>query len=354
MLAININVKRKGNNMAKKQNPVLDAAAKALKKAEKSDKDCVQQRMKEILRARAEKAIKNKYYFCMLIEVQNGCLNGDPDMDGAQRVDPITGRGFVTPMCIKYHIRRAVEMLKGEEEGFKNYISRGDHQNGMTLNDRDECALDSIQLLSNKDSVLASSNALVDEKLIDFMCDKYWDIRTFGAVMTTFAKGKRNCSGLHGPVQMLTGMSIDPVEEVEQVISRCVVTSNKDVDRKQTELGHRFITPYAVFKVDGFINASYARVTGMTEDDLEVLWDAIWNMFEGCISSGSGLRAVRRLCVFKYDSPLGGKLRDYDALKLVEVKKRENVRSPRSYDDYEVVVHKEKLPHNVKLVHDFK
>ena len=327
----------------------------AKKKAETTEIEITPEQIAAEQRAirenRASKAIQNKRYFSILVDVENGILNGGPDQEGAQRVDQFTGLGFVTPMCIKWYIRRYVEMLKAGEEGFKNYMALPTLEDGITLNDRDEAILADVDAAVKQKPILGKNNALIDEKIRDFACAKYFDVRAFGAVMTTFSKNPYNCSQIRGPVQILTGRSIDPIEEVCVTVSRRIVTKKDDLAKKQQDLGRQYMTPYALFRIDGYVNVADARNTGLSEDDLDVLWESIWNMFEENISATGGLRTVRQLAVFKYDSALGGGMRNSDIQKIIEVQKREGVDVPRSYDDYQVEVHAERLPSNVVLEH---
>ena len=192
----------------------------------------------------------------------------------------------------------------------------------------------------------------MDSKLRDYMCENYYDIRTFGAVMTTFVKASLNCGQVRGPVQLGFARSIDPVISQEVTITRVAITTEKDAENKSTEMGRKSIVPYALYRAEGFISANLARkTTGFTEEDLELLWDAIINMFENDHSAARGKMSVRELIVFKHSKELG----DCPAYKLfdaVEVTRKENVEYPRRYQDYTVEIHNDKIPESVESKKD--
>ena len=189
----------------------------------------------------------------------------------------------------------------------------------------------------------------VDRKIRDFMCRNFYDIRTFGAVMTTFVKAALNCGQVRGPVQLGFARSIDPIISQEVTITRVAITTEKDAENKKTEMGRKNIVPYALYRAEGYISANLARkVTGFSEEDLELLWEAIINMFEIDHSAARGKMAVRELIVFKHSKELG----DCPAYKLfeaVKVKKHDDVLYPRKYSDYCVEVHEEKIPDTVEV-----
>ena len=196
---------------------------------------------------------------------------------------------------------------------------------------------------------LKKNDPNVDLKLRDYMCENFYDIRTFGAVMTTFVKAALNCGQVRGPVQIGFARSIDPIISQEVTITRVAITTEKDAENKSTEMGRKCIVPYGLYRVEGYISANLARkVTGFSEDDLELLWDAIINMFENDHSAARGKMAVRELIVFKHSKELG----DCPAYKLfdaVEVSKNEDVEYPRKYQDYTVCVHEETIPDSVEV-----
>lgn len=288
--------------------------------------------------------IKNRYEFVILFDVENGNPNGDPDAGNLPRIDPESGYGIVTDVCLKRKIRNYVETLKEGEEGYKIYIKED-----VPLNRSDNEAY--IALNTNEKDVkeLKKKDPEVDRKIRDFMCGNFYDIRTFGAVMTTFVKAALNCGQVRGPVQLGFARSVDPIMSQEITITRVAITTEKDAEDKKTEMGRKSIIPYALYRAEGYISANLARkVTGFSEEDLELLWEAIINMFEIDHSAARGKMAVRELIVFKHSKELG----DCPAYKLfetVEVKKKDGVDLPRQYQDYTVTINQEQVPETVEV-----
>ena len=296
-------------------------------------------------------AIKNRYEFVVLFDVENGNPNGDPDAGNMPRIDPESGLGLVTDVCLKRKIRNYVEMVKEDAKGYQIYIKED-----VPLNRSDRKACESLGIEEKDDKKITDSlkklkkaDPDVDVKLRDYMCDNFYDIRTFGAVMTTFVKASLNCGQVRGPVQVGFARSIDPIISQEVTITRVAITTEKDAENKNTEMGRKSIVPYGLYRVEGYVSANLARkVTGFSEEDLDLLWEAIINMFENDHSAARGKMAVRELIVFKHSKELG----DCPAYKLfdaVEVKKKEEVEYPRKYQDYIVQVHEEDIPNTVEV-----
>lgn len=285
-------------------------------------------------------AIRNRYDFVILFDVTNGNPNGDPDAGNLPRVDPETGLGLVTDVCLKRKIRNYVEAAKEEEDGYRIYIKEN-----VPLETSDKEALtylnvDDIKTLKKKDPD-------ADVKIRDFMCSNFFDIRTFGAVMTTFVKGALNCGQVRGPVQLGFARSIDPIAPQEITLTRIAITTEKDAEGKKTEMGRKYIVPYALYQAEGYVSANLARkVTKFSEEDLELLWQAIINMFENDHSAARGNMAVRELIVFKHESELGN-APSYKLFERVHVQKKDADKVPRSYADYDVSVDTEALPAGV-------
>lgn len=287
--------------------------------------------------------IKNRYEFVVLFDVENGNPNGDPDAGNMPRIDPETGYGIVTDVCLKRKIRNYVDTVKEGEKGYRIYI-----REDTPLNKSDEEAYEYIGVKDTKQ--LKQTDPDADLKIRDFMCENFYDIRTFGAVMTTFVKAKLNCGQVRGPVQIGFARSIDPIISQEVTITRIAITTKEDAAKKATEMGRKNIVPYALYRAEGYISANLARkVTGFSEEDLDLLWDAITNMFENDHSAARGKMAVRKLIVFKHSKELG----DCPSHKLfdaVEVKKHEQVVYPRKYSDYEVTLHNDQIPETVEVI----
>lgn len=286
--------------------------------------------------------IKNRYEFTILFDVENGNPNGDPDAGNMPRIDPETGYGIVTDVCLKRKIRNCIETLCEDKEGYKIYI-----KDGVPLNDSDNTAYVALGTDEKKIKELKKDDPEIDKKICQFMCKNFFDIRTFGAVMTTFVKAALNCGQVRGPVQLGFARSIDPIVTQEVTITRVAITTKKDAENKSTEMGRKYIVPYALYRVDGYISANLARkVTGFSEDDLALLWQSIINMFENDRSAARGNMAVRELIVFKHASELGN-APAYKLFDTVSVKRKDGVITARSYNDYEVEVAEAKLPEGV-------
>lgn len=292
--------------------------------------------------------IKNRYEFVILFDVENGNPNGDPDAGNLPRIDPESGYGLVTDVCIKRKIRNYVEAVKedgtSQEQGYKIYIKED-----IPLNRSDNTAYEYLNTNEKEIKDLKKKDPDVDRKIRDFMCSNFFDIRAFGAVMTTFVKAALNCGQVRGPVQLGFARSVDPIISQEVTITRVAITTEKDAENKSTEMGRKNIVPYGLYRAEGYISANLARkVTGFTEEDLELLWEAIINMFEIDHSAARGKMAVRELIVFKHSRELG----DCPAYKLfdaVEVKKNEDVVYPRKYTDYSVTIHRDQVPETVEV-----
>ncbi len=276
--------------------------------------------------------IRNRYDFVILFDVENGNPNGDPDAGNMPRVDPETGYGLVTDVCLKRKIRNYVETLKEDAPGYRIYI-----KDGVPLNRSDNEAVAALGI--NGDLKAAKkSTPDIDRKLRDWMCQNFFDIRTFGAVMTTFVKGALNCGQVRGPVQLGFARSVDPIVPQEVTITRVAITTEADAEKKGTEMGRKHIVPYGLYRAEGFVSANLARkTTGFSDEDLQLLWQAILNMFENDHSAARGKMAVRELIIFKHDSELGN-APSYKLFDTVTVARKEGVTVPRSYRDYTVTV----------------
>ncbi|WP_301861028.1 type I-C CRISPR-associated protein Cas7/Csd2 [uncultured Megasphaera sp.] len=284
--------------------------------------------------------IQHRYDFIILFDVTNGNPNGDPDAGNMPRIDPETGLGLVTDVCLKRKIRNYIEAACEDKDGYQIYI-----KDSVPLQTSDQKAIAYLGVDDLKDIKKKDPDA--DRKIRDFMCQNFFDIRTFGAVMTTFVKGALNCGQVRGPVQLGFARSIDPIVPQEVTITRTAITTVKDAERKSTEMGRKYIVPYGLYQVEGYISANLARkVTGFSEEDLQLLWNAIGNMFELDHSAARGNMAVRELIVFEHDSELGN-APAYKLFERVHVSLKDGVQVPRSYSDYQVIVDTEALPAGV-------
>lgn len=284
--------------------------------------------------------IKNRYDFVILFDVENGNPNGDPDAGNMPRIDPETGYGLVTDVCLKRKIRNYVETVKENDENYRIYI-----KDIVPLNRSDA---DAIKALGISEDLKAAkkSDPDIDRRLRNYMCEHYYDIRTFGAVMTTFVKGALNCGQVRGPVQLSFARSVDTIIPQEVTITRVAITTEADAEKKGTEMGRKYIVPYALYRAEGYVSANLARkTTGFSEDDLQLLWKAILNMFENDHSAARGKMAVRELIVFKHSSELGN-APAYKLFDAVTVQRKDPTTPARSYRDYAVTV-SDALPEGV-------
>ena len=296
--------------------------------------------------------IKNRYEFVILFDVENGNPNGDPDAGNMPRLDPETGYGIVTDVCLKRKIRNYVETVREDEKGYRIYI-----KDGVPLNASDDegfiyAGIENASEMKNEDlkkviKQRESEGVDVDRQVKEFMCGNFFDIRTFGAVMTTMVKGNLNCGQIRGPVQLGFARSIDPIVPQEVTITRVAITTKADAENKDTEMGRKYIVPYALYRVEGYVSANLARkVTGFSEEDLELLWQAILGMFEFDRAAARGKMAVRELIIFKHDTELGC-APAWKLFDTVSVARKDGVVSPRCYGDYTVTVDVDSLPDGV-------
>ncbi|MCX7698426.1 MAG: type I-C CRISPR-associated protein Cas7/Csd2 [Candidatus Goldbacteria bacterium] len=269
--------------------------------------------------------LKNRYEFVVLYDVENSNPNGDPDAGNLPRIDYETGYGIVTDVCIKRKVRNYVEITRAGKKGFDIYV-----KDGAILNNLNKKAYEALKIKPEEKKLPD------DEKeaaaITKFMCDNFYDIRAFGAVMTT----KVNCGQVRGPVQFSFSRSIDPIVQQEISITRIAVTDEGD---KAAEAGHtmgkKFIIPYGLYRMEGYISPFFAKQTGFNEEDKEVLFEALKNMFEHDRSAARGKMAVRKLWVFKHQTELG----NAPAVKLFEsikIKRKDENKPARAFEDYTI------------------
>ncbi|WP_457575752.1 type I-C CRISPR-associated protein Cas7/Csd2 [Desulfomarina sp.] len=271
-------------------------------------------------------AIANRYEFVLLFDVENGNPNGDPDAGNMPRIDPETGHGLVTDVCLKRKIRNHVALIKNGAEGFNIYI-----QEKAVLNDTNKMAYRAYELEPEKKKLPKKVEDA--KKVTGWMCANFYDIRAFGAVMTT----EVNCGQVRGPVQLAFATSVEPTLAQEISITRMAVTNARDLEKERT-MGRKHIIPYGLYLAKGFVSAPLAKKTGFSEQDLELLWDSLINMFEHDRSAARGVMSSRKLFVFKHADKLGN-APAHKLFDLVQVKRKEGSDGPaRSFTDYEVTV----------------
>jgi CRISPR-associated protein Csd2 len=281
-------------------------------------------------------AIANRYEFALLFDVQNGNPNGDPDAGNMPRFDPETGHGLVTDVCLKRKIRNFVALAKDGAEGFNIYV-----QEKAVLNQTNEMAYKAFELQPQAKKLPKKIEDA--RKVTGWMCANFYDIRSFGAVMTT----EINCGQVRGPVQLAFARSVDPVMSQEVSITRMAVTNEKDLEKERT-MGRKHIVPYGLYVAQGFISAPLAEKTGFSDDDLELLWNALVNMFEHDRSAARGIMSSQKLFVFKHKDKLGN-APAHKLFDLIDIQRNDRTEGPaRSFKDYTVTVGK--APEGVEII----
>ena len=286
-------------------------------------------------------AIRNRYEFVVLFDVENGNPNGDPDAANAPRTDAETGLGIVTDVCLKRKIRNYVELVKEGVPGY-NILIKTDKPLNAKFAEAHTAAGSTQKKKSAED--IAAARA--------YMCENYYDVRTFGAVMST---GEEPCGIVRGPVQLNFARSLDPVFPQELTITRRAITDAKKYAEQaekngvMTEMGKKSVVPYGLYRAEGYVSAMLAqKTTGFSEEDLELLWEAVINMFEHDHSAARGKMCVRGLYVFKHDCALGNAPSAL-LFEKIRVEKKTDVAYPRSFSDYTVSVD-EDMPNGVTLI----
>ena len=276
--------------------------------------------------------INNRIDFVYLFDVQDGNPNGDPDAGNLPRVDAETGMGLVTDVCLKRKVRNYVQVAKDLSDGYDIFIKEK-----AVLNSEIDKAHDDEEVKKAKDKTAAARL---------FMCKNYYDIRTFGAVMST---GK-NAGQVRGPIQFTFARSVDPIATAEHSITRMAVATEKEAEKQNGDnrtMGRKATVPYGLYVCHGFISASLAKQTGFSEEDLELFFEALKNMSDVDRSAARGLMSAQKLIVFRHDSVLGNapanKLFD-----LVKIKKNTEA-APRSFSDYVVSIDKDSVPNGVTV-----
>lgn len=281
--------------------------------------------------------LKNRYDFMLVFDVKDGNPNGDPDAGNLPRVDSETGEGLVTDVCLKRKVRNYVQLTKGTEAGYDIFVKEKAVLNSLVEDAYAELGIDANVKKPAKGEEIDKGRAL--------MCKKFYDIRTFGAVMSTGA----NAGQVRGPVQLTFARSIDPIVTLEHSITRMAVTKVEDIEKERT-MGRKNTVPYGLYVACGFVSPALAAQTGFSEEDLEILWTALVNMFDQDHSAARGMMATQKLIIFKHDSALGN-APSHKLFDLVKIAKKEDVVVPRKFADYEVVVpKKEDLPSGVEVI----
>lgn len=276
--------------------------------------------------------LKNRYDFMLVFDVKDGNPNGDPDAGNLPRVDAETGEGLVTDVCLKRKVRNFVQLTKGADEGYDIFVKEKAILNNEIEQAYKDCG---IELEREKGKVKPGKGDQVVQARAR-MCEKFFDVRTFGAVMSTGA----NAGQVRGPVQMTFGRSVDPVVTLEHSITRMAVATEAEAEKQGGDnrtMGRKNTVPYGLYVAYGFVSPALAKQTGFGEEDLEVLWEALKNMFEHDRSAARGLMGTQKLIVFKHETALGN-APSHELFDAVKIAKREGVEVPRKFSDYELVI----------------
>ncbi|WP_062374248.1 type I-C CRISPR-associated protein Cas7/Csd2 [Halomonas sp. KX33721] len=281
-------------------------------------------------------AIANRYEFVLLFDVTNGNPNGDPDAGNLPRLDPETNQGLITDVCLKRKIRNYVALEKEHDAGYAIYM-----QEKSVLNNQHKKAYEALDI--KPESKKLPKDAEKARQVTEWMCNNFFDVRTFGAVMTT----EVNSGQVRGPVQVAFASSIDPVIPMEVSITRMAVTNEKDLEKERT-MGRKHIIPYGLYRVHGYVSAKLAERTGFSEEDLALLWRSLINMFEHDRSAARGEMSARKLVVFKHDHPMGNAPAHvlFDSVHVQRVTGEEDTPA-RHYSDYQVSIAHDSLPSGV-------
>lgn len=282
--------------------------------------------------------MNNRYDFLFIFDCQDANPNGDPDAGNLPRIDVETGQGLVTDVCLKRKVRNFVALTANGATGKRIYFT-----DGSVLNDLQQEAQNAVGIPASE--AKTPKNGKKDQATA-WMCENYYDVRTFGAVMST----EINCGQVRGPVQLSFARSIDPIVASEHAITRSSVTNKKDVEKERT-MGRKFTIPYGLYKAQGFVNPFLAVQTGFNDDDLELLFQSLENAFQFDQSAArpAGSMNPRALIVFKHDTALGV-APSHKLFDLVTITKKVGVEAPRSFADYDLAINEAAMPSGVSLI----
>ena len=282
-----------------------------------------------------------RYDFVYLFDVTDGNPNGDPDAGNLPRVDPETGHGLVTDVCLKRKVRNYIGLVKEEQPPYEIYVKEK-----AVLNNQHERAYKALGIDPKKKAKQPDVN-----NTRDWMCKNFFDVRAFGAVMTTGI----NCGQVRGPIQLAFARSIDPVVALEHAVTRCAVTTEKEAEEQSGDnrtMGRKFTLPYGLYRCHGFINPFLADQTGFGEEDLTLFWKALENAFEFDRSAARGQMVAQALITFEHDSPLGNG-HAHQLQSRVKVTTNKTDQPIRRFEDYDIEVDKKELPAGITINHLF-
>lgn len=282
--------------------------------------------------------IENRYEFVYMFDVENGNPNGDPDAGNMPRIDPETSYGLVSDVCLKRKVRNFVEIVKNNNAPNKIYI----REKAVLSSSREEAH-------STAEKEAGKDKAKTIESARKWMCDNYYDVRTFGAVMST---KENNCGQVRGPVQINFARSLESIVPLEISITRMAVETEKEAEKQSGDnrtMGRKHIVPYALYRAEGYVSAHFAEQTGFTDNDLSLLWDALINMYDHDHSAARGKMNARKLIVFKHSSKLGN-APAHKLFDLVNVLRATDETKPaRNFSDYSIRIDRDNIPEGVTL-----
>ncbi|MBP2665598.1 MAG: CRISPR-associated protein, Csd2 family [Firmicutes bacterium] len=284
------------------------------------------------------KILDKRYEFVLFFEVENGNPNGDPDAGNMPRIDPETSNGIVTDVCLKRKVRNYIDLAQSDKAHFDIYV-----RENTVLNSTNQKAYDANPSIKQETKKLPKDDKQA-QAITNYMCNRFFDIRAFGAVMTT----EVNCGQVRGPIQFGFAQSIDPIVPREITITRMAVTNEKDADKERT-MGRKHIVPYALYRAEGYVSAPLAEKTGFSEEDLTAFWDALMNMFEHDHSAARGRMASRKLVIFEHESKLGN-APAHKLFELITVKRNDEFKPARAFSDYTIRINESAKPVGITII----
>lgn len=297
--------------------------------------------------------IKNRYDFMLIFDVKDGNPNGDPDAGNLPRIDAETGQGLVTDVCLKRKVRNYIQLTKECKEKYNIFVKEKAILNQAIGKAYADLEIDLTKPPSDPSDGKTRQKSGQGQggevqSARDKMCFDYFDIRTFGAVMSTGA----NAGQVRGPVQMTFARSVDPVVTLEHSITRMAVATEAEAEKQSGDnrtMGRKNTIPYGVYVAHGFISPALAAQTGFTEEDLDILWTALSEMFEHDHSAARGLMSKQKLIVFEHKTALGN-AQAHRLFELVSIKRKDCLKPPRDFSDYEVIINHARLPAGVEII----
>jgi len=280
--------------------------------------------------------LDKRYEFVLFFEVENGNPNGDPDAGNMPRIDPETSHGLVTDVCLKRKVRNYIDLAKGGKSPYDIYV----RESAVLNNINKEAYLANPQIKQETKKLPKDKDG---ETITQYMCNRFFDIRAFGAVMTT----EINCGQVRGPIQFGFAKSLDPIVPQEITITRMAVTNEKDAEKERT-MGRKYIVPYALYRAEGYVSAPLAKRTGFSEEDIEIFWNSLLNMFEHDHSAARGRMASRKLVIFEHVTSLGN-APAHQLFDLITAKLLDDQKPPRCFEDYSININYAAKPDGITI-----